>query len=131
LLRSWGLPGALAGLALACNTRDRLTFPNPGGGGVGPSSVIDRPGVDTTVSAGPDFLVTGYTADPNGLDTVYFETVGGVTSFQPFIGGGDSLRFGLPLTTLGQSGQTILVRVFGTDRQGIRGDTAIRQVTVQ
>lgn len=122
------------GVALAasgCNARDRLTFPDPDPLGVGPRTIIDRPLTDTSVPAGPGFFVTGFTRDGDGVDTVYFETEGGVSQFPPFTGGGDSVRFALPLTTLGQSGQTIVVRVFGTDRLGQRGDTATRQVAVQ
>jgi len=127
---------ARVGTALAvvgCNTRDRLTFPNPGPPGSGPLTVIDRPLQDTTVSAGPDFLVTGYSRDPQGLalDTVYLQTDGGVTTFQPIVGSGDSVRFGMPLTTLRQSGVVITVRVFATNSAGVRGDTALRRVTVQ
>lgn len=118
-------------LVLGCAPRDRLTFPTSGPPGSGPETIIDRPAVDTTVTAGPGFTVTGYTRDADGLDTTYFETQGGISSFPPFIGGGDSIRFGLPLTTLGQSGQVISVRVFATDLTGVRGDTAIRHVTVQ
>jgi hypothetical protein len=118
-------------LVLGCNTRDRLTFPNPGPAGSGPQTIIDRPLADTTVTAGPGFIVTGFTRDPDGVDTVYFETEGGVTTFPPFVHGDDSVRFALPLTTSGQSGQTITLRVFGTDRLGNRGDTATRQITVQ
>jgi hypothetical protein len=125
------LLAGVTGLLSGCDTRDRLTFPNPRPPGEGPETVIDRPAADTTVAAGPAYTVTGFTRDPDRLDTVYFETQGGITSFQPFLGGGDSIRFGLPLTTSGQSGQTITVRVFGTDRLGNRGDTALRRITVQ
>ena len=118
-------------LVLGCNTRDRLTFPNPGSAGSGPQTIIARPSADPSVTAGPDFVVTGFTRDPDRIDTVYFETDGGVTMFQPFVGGDDSVRFALPLTTSGQSGRTITVRVFGTDRLGNRGDSAIRQIAVQ
>jgi hypothetical protein len=65
------------------------------------------------------------------VDTVYFETEGGVSNFQPFVGTLDSVRFGLPITTSGLSGAVITVRVFGTDERGNRGDTAIRVLTVQ
>lgn len=138
------LPGArlraltvLAGSVLAvagsgCNTRDRLPF--PGGNGpdeVGPSTVIDEPAQDTTVAAGPGVFVNGRTLDDDGIDTVYFETEGGITTFPPFVGGGTSVRFGLPITTNQQAGEVITVRVFGTDRLGNRGDTATRQITVQ
>jgi hypothetical protein len=94
-------------------------------------TTIDFPGQDTTVTAGPAAFVNGTSTDPDGIDTLYFETVGGLTSFQPAIRAGTSFRFGLPLTTTGLSGQTITVRVFGTDLLGNRGDTATRQVTVQ
>jgi hypothetical protein len=117
--------------ATGCNTRDRLTFPNPGPSGSGPMTTIDQPARDTTVDAGPGFFVTGFARDADGVDTLYFETQGGVSSFPPFVDGGDSVRFGLPLTTQGQSGQTITVRVFGTDRLGNRGDTAVRKITVR
>lgn len=86
---------------------------------------------DTSVAEGPGFFVTGFTRDGDGLDTVYFETEGGVSQFPPYTAGGDSIRFALPLTTTGQGGITILVRVFGTDRLGQRGDTATRLVAVQ
>ena len=123
----------LAGLGGACSTRDRLTFPGTGPGpvGDGPVTVIDDPGQDTTVSPGPAAFVSGTSTDPDGIDTLYFETVGGLTSFQPAIHAGTAFRFGLPLTTTVLSGQTITVRVFGTDALGNRGDTAMRQVTVQ
>lgn len=114
-----------------CNIRDRLTIPDPNQPGSGPETIIDRPANDTTVTAGPTFLVTGFSRDADQIDTLYFETEGGISNFSPFIDGGDSVRFGLPLTTLGQSGQVITVRVFGTDDLGNRGDTAIRRITVQ
>jgi hypothetical protein len=76
-------------------------------------------------------FVNGRTLDQDGIDTVYVETEGGVTAFAPFVRVGTVFRFGLPITTAGQSGATITVRVFGTDRLGHRGDTAIRQITVQ
>jgi len=65
------------------------------------------------------------------VDTVYFETEGGVSGFPPFIASSDTVRFGLPITTGGLSGSTITVRVFGVDVLGIRGDTAIRHLTIQ
>ena len=117
---------------VGCNTRDRLTVPDPDQPGSGPETIIDRPAEDdTTVTAGPQFQVTGFTRDADRVDTIYFETEGGISSFSPFVSGDDSVRFGLPLTTLGQSGQTITVRIFGTDLLGNRGDTAIRRITVQ
>jgi hypothetical protein len=122
--------GALTGALGSCAKRDRLTFPTSPNG-IGPVSSIDRPAGDTTISAGPDFIVTGRTIDLDGVDTVYFEATGGVTTFAPFIAASDSVRFGLPFTTAGLSGHTILIRVFGVDRFGNRGDTASRQLVIQ
>ena len=67
----------------------------------------------------------------DGIDTLYFETEGGASGFPPFTGGEDSVRFGLPLTTSGLAGDTITLRVFGTDRLGNRGDTATRRIAVE
>lgn len=119
--------------AAGCSTRDRLTFPDDPGGpaGEGPTVIIDVPSADTTVPAGPNFFVTGLVQDRTGLDTVYYQTEGGLSSFPPSLGGGTSVRFGLPLTTNGLAGSIITVRVFATDRDGNRGDTAVRLVTVQ
>jgi len=123
---------ALAAAGVGCNTRDRLVFPSNGGTDqIGPSTIIDEPSKDTTVLAGPGVFVNGRTLDEDGIDTVYIETEGGVTAFPPFVRAGTAFRFGLPITTNGQAGQTITVRVFGTDLLGNRGDTAIRQITVQ
>jgi hypothetical protein len=122
----------LAGAALGCNTRDRLTFPDPGPTGGGPHTVIDRPLGDVKVSGDSAiFFVTGYSVDRDGLDSLYFETEGGLTSFQPEVVTVDSLRFGLPLTTGGLAGDTIILRFFATDQLGNRGDTAIRRIVVQ
>lgn len=124
---------ALLGTLAACSTRDRPTFPTGGTGGdsTGPVTIIDVPASDTTVSAGPAFIVTGRTTDADGLDTVYLQTEGGVTAFAPEVRPQSPYRFGLPITTNGLSGATITVRVFGTDRLGNRGDTATRVLTVQ
>ena len=133
------IPTGRAGLVLltavlaGCATRGRPDFTGPGlpPPGVGPQTIITVPGQDTTVTAGPGYFVVGSAGDPDGIDTLYFETQGGVSTFPPLIGGGDTVHFGLPLTTNGQSGQVITVRVFGTDRLGNRGDTAERRITVQ
>jgi hypothetical protein len=59
------------------------------------------------------------------------EVQGGVTTFPPFPGDDSLFIFDLPVTTNGQSGQTITVRMFATDERGNRGDTAVRRITVQ
>lgn len=117
---------------LACNTRDRPTFPTGNGpDAVGPSTTIDEPTGDTTVAAGPAVFVNGRTLDDDGIDTLYVLTEGGVTAFAPFVRPRSPFRFGLPITTNNLSGHVITVRIFGTDRLGNRGDTATRQITVQ
>jgi hypothetical protein len=117
---------------MGCNTRDRPIFPTGGGTDrIGPSTTIDEPSTDTTVAAGPGVFVNGRTLDEDGIDTIYVQTEGGITAFPPFVNVGTVFRFGLPITTNGLAGQTITVRIFGTDRLGNRGDTATRQITVQ
>lgn len=131
---AWALivPGLMA-VASGCEERDRLTFPTPGDG-IGPVTTIDRPnGSDTTVPAGPDFLVNGRTIDPDGVDTVYFLVTGGNQNFNPFRPNppADTVRFGIPLTTSGHAGDTILIRIHGVDAQGNQGAASSRQIVVQ
>lgn len=122
---------AAVAVATGCSTRDRLLFPDdPDPNGDGPRSTIDVPAGDTTVAAGPNFFVTGLVQDPSGIDTIYFDTEGGLSSFPPEIDPGTSFRFGLPLTTNNLAGSTITVRIYATDRAGNRGDTAVRVVTI-
>jgi hypothetical protein len=123
----------LMALAIACQERDRLTFPTPPDG-VGPVTTIDQPmGTDTTVSAGPAFFVNGRTIDLDGIDTVYFLVTGGNNNFLPLrpTGQTDTVRFGLPITTFGLSGSTILVEVYGVDSQGNQGIPSSRRIVVQ
>jgi hypothetical protein len=138
--RSGGLAGkslraflGLAAVLTGCEERDRLTFPSPGDG-VGPITMIDQPsGSDTTVPAGADFFVNGRTIDPDGVDTVYFLVIGGNQHFNPFRPSppSDTVRFGLPITTFGLSGDTILVQIHGVDSEGNRGASSSRQIAVE
>jgi hypothetical protein len=129
----WAVTG-LGLLSLAgCSERDRLTFPNVGDG-VGPVTTIDRPnGSDTTVTAGPDLVVTGRTIDLDGVDTVYFLVTGGNQNVSPFRSNppADTVRFGIPLSTAGRAGDTILIQIYGVDTQGNAGDVSARQIVVQ
>jgi hypothetical protein len=124
---------ALAG----CGERDRIgTAPDDGGGGgegEGPVTTIRLPGVeDTTVAAGPGLFVAGLVEDDDGIDSVYFETTGGVTTFEPFDDNGSrEMSFALPITTAGQEGQQITVEVYGVDQLGNRGAPATRRIRVQ
>jgi hypothetical protein len=123
----------LAALAVAaCANRDRLTFPAETDGR-GPITFIDTPEVaDITVPAGPGTPLSGKTIDPDGVDTVYIVLLGGNESFPAFsVGGRDTARFGVTINTAGLAGDTMFVLVFGTDKLGNRGDTAVRTIAVR
>ena len=121
-----------AGLVTGCNERGRITFPTSIDG-LGPSITFTQPILpDTTVPAGPNAFVSGRVEDPDGIDSVYFDVSGGLTTFPPLKAQGDPVvSFSLPLTTTGLSGATMVVQVYATDRIGIRGDTVSRRVIVQ
>jgi hypothetical protein len=132
--RLWVLiiPGILAS-ATACQERERLTFPNQSDG-IGPITLIDHPeAIDTTVDPAPQFLVSGRTIDTNGVDTVYFLVGNGNQGFPPFIPSPptDTVRFGLPISTAGHSGDTIQVEIHGVDSEGNRGPDATRRIFVR
>ena len=137
--RGWRRPFLLATTTLAtlgCAERDRLTFPSgpDPGDGVGPITVIDRPNSsDTTVPSGPFFFVNGQTIDPQGVDTVYFLVIGGSDNIPPFLPNppADTVRFGVPITTSGSSGDTILVEIYGVDSEGNQGIPTARRIFVQ
>jgi hypothetical protein len=120
-------------LSIGCNERDRLTFPSPSDG-VGPVTTIDQPnGADTTVFPGSDFFVNGTTVDPDGVDTVYFFVIGGNQNFAPLSPSPTqtSVRFGIPLTTFGHSGETFQIQVYGVDVLGNQGGTSSRQIHIR
>ena len=128
---------ALAGGGVAaCDDRERVTAlgPGPGGGGddQGPVVTITVPAGDTTVDAGPAVFVVGRVSDPDGVDSLYVESEGGVTNFPPFNHDGSIvMTFGLPFTTNGLSGTSFTVRIFAVDQGGEQGDTAQRTITVR
>lgn len=125
---------AVAGLGLAilaCSARDRLTFPTSNDG-LGPAVTITDPGQDTTVSAGPAAFISGRVVDTDGIDTVYFDVQGGLSSFPSLVANGvDTVRFSLPVSTNGLSGTTITIAISAVNLAAIHGDTVSRQVTVQ
>lgn len=138
-IRAYGVRGrglaAWSGLLLAigCDERERLTFPPPSDG-VGPVTTIDQPnGADTTVFPGSDLFINGRTVDPDGVDSVYFFVLGGNQNFHPFHPNpaSTSVSFGLPLTTIGHSGETFTVQVYGVDALGNQGDTSTRQIHIR
>jgi len=118
-----------------CAERDRLTFPDdPGSGdGAGPVTAIDQPAAfDTVLVEGDRFVLTGHSVDPDGIDSVYFDVDGLDVAFNPIGGdGADTVRFGLPVSTIGHNGATVLVRVHGVDMLGNVGQTVSRQLHIQ
>lgn len=126
------IPAVLASVT-GCQERERLTFPNESDG-IGPVTLIDQPGaIDTSVNAGPQFFVNGRTIDTNGVDTVYFLVGNGNQGFPPFIPSPptDTVRFGLPISTSGHSGDTIQVEIHGVDSEGNQGGPATRRIFVR
>lgn len=125
---------AVSGLGLitmACSNRDRLTFPNSNDG-LGPEVTITDPGQDTTVSAGPAAFIAGRVVDTDGIDTVYFDVQGGLSSFPPLVANGvDTVTFSLPVSTNGLGGTTITIAISAVNLAAIHGDTVARHVTVQ
>lgn len=128
------IPWVVAAVLAGCGERDRLTFPveNPGDGS-GPSTNITRPAVtDTVVIEGDRLDLTGYSVDPDGIDSVFFEVSGANQSFSPIEGNGaDSVAFALELSTLGNSGGTILVRAYANDGVGDLGPAAVRSIKIE
>lgn len=135
--RAAWLAVALTVALAACEDRERIgTGPDgggSGGAGEGPVTTIRSPGVeDTTVTAGPGVFVAGQVTDVTGLDSVYFQVSGGVTTFPPVNEDGSrTLSFALPITTNGQQGQLIIVEIYGVDLAGNRGERATRRITVE
>jgi hypothetical protein len=130
--RVWWLTIALIA---GCAERDRLTFPVDigSGDGIGPVTAIDAPGTfDTVIVEGDRFILTGHSVDADGVDTVYFDVEGLDIGFAPVKGEGeDTVSFGLPLTTIGHSGATVLVHVHGVDVLGNVGQTVSRKLHIE
>jgi hypothetical protein len=125
-------PAALV-VTMGCEQRDRFTFPTQNDG-IGPVTLIDQPAQgDTVVDAGPLFFLNGRSLDTNGVDTVYFLVAGGNQGFPPLIPSppSDTVRFGLPVSTAGRSGEKIEVQVYGVDADQNRGAAAVRQITIR
>jgi hypothetical protein len=133
--RRTGTAGILLALLVgACGTRDRPTFPTQEtGNGFGPTTTITEPDrADTTVTEGDVFFVVGHTTDEDGVATVVIELGGLDQAFAPIDGGGrDTVRFAIPISTIGHLGDTAVVRVHGVDRLGDEGPPAIRQILVR
>ena len=132
-MRTQAVWPALLLVLTGCEERDRLTFPsNEPVNGQGPVTVIDNPSEDTTLTEGDPFVLSGRSLDATGVDTVYFDIEGGSASYSPLSGGGqDTVRFGLVISTIGNSGQTITVTAQAVDLAANQGGVAIRRLTIE
>lgn len=133
MARRW-MVWVAAGALMGCGERDRLTFPveNPGDGS-GPFTNVTHPSdPDTAVTEGDLLVVTGYSVDPDGVDTVYFEVGGANQGFAPIAAEGvDSMPFALQISTIGLFGGTITLRAYAVDNLGDRGSVALRSIHIE
>ena len=131
----WAMAALGLGLSLAaCGERERLTFPTGSpSDGAGPISEILSPAVDDTIiREGDPLVVSGRTSDLDGIDTVYFDIEGLPQGTSPLRAGGmDTVFFGVPVSTVGHSGATVVVRVYAVDLLGQQGEPVSRQLRIQ
>jgi hypothetical protein len=125
----WGI---LVALLLGCDERERLTFETDPEDRLGPTSRIDPPGRDTTLTGGDPFVVGIRAVDTSGVDSVFIGVDGADLSYLPIEGdGADTVAFSINLPTFGLSGRTIMLEVFGVDVIGNIGPTVLRRLTIQ
>ncbi len=122
----------LVALLLGCDERERLTFEPDPEDRVGPSSRIDPPSQDTTLTEGDFFVIGARTVDTSGIDTVFIDVEGANLNYLPIdANGADTLSFSLNLPTIGLSGRTITLGVHGVDVIGNVGPTVSRRLTIE
>jgi hypothetical protein len=125
----WGI---LVVLLLGCGERDRLTFETDPEDRVGPTSRIDPPSRDTTLTEGDPFVIGARTVDTSGVDSVFIEVEGASLSYLPIAANGaDTLTFAINLPTFGLGGRTVTFGVFGVDVIGNVGPTVLRRLTIE
>lgn len=119
-------------LLIGCGERERLTFETDPEDRVGPSTRIDPPSIDTTLTEGDTFVMGARTVDSSGVDSVYIEVEGASLSYLPLEANGvDTFNFAITLPTIGLTGRTITLGVFGVDVIGNIGPTVSRRFTIQ
>ena len=124
--------GVLMVLLVGCDERERLTFETEPEDRVGPSTHIDPPSKDTTLTEGDTFVIGASTVDSSGVDSVYIEVEGANLSYLPIDANGvDTLNFAISLPTIGLSGRTITLGIFGIDVVGNIGPTVSRRLTIE
>ncbi len=124
--------GVLIAFLLGCGERERLVFESDPDDRLGPTSRIDPPSRDTTLTDGDLFVIGARIVDPSGIDSAFIDIEGGDLSYAPLdADGADTLSFSLNLPTLGRGGQTIVVGVFGVDVLGNVGPIVVRRLTIE
>lgn len=125
--------GVLLALLLGCEERERLVFgPDPSDDRQGPTSFIDPPATDTTLTEGDPFVIGARSVDPSGVDSVFIQVEGANLSYLPLDADGeDTLSFAISLPTQGFGGRTIGIGVFGKDVLGNVGPTVTRRLTIE
>jgi hypothetical protein len=123
--------GLLLVLLLACDERQRLTFDSNTDDRIGPTSHIDPPAQDTTLTEGDLFVIGARTVDSSGVDSVFIQIEGANLNYLPLDArGADTLTFALNFPTIGLSGRTVTVGVYGVDVNGNVGPTVSRRLTI-
>jgi hypothetical protein len=121
------LPLALV-LVMACPERDRLTGPTSGIG-VGPEITITDPSQDITMQAGAAIFIRGVAFDEEGVDSIFFDDLSGLTS-QP-AGGVPRATFSIPLNLVGSPGDTVTIIIYAANLAHVRGDPVTRRIQLR
>ena len=81
---------------------------------------------------GANVLVAGLAIDPDGVDFILFDIIGGNVAFPPLETDADTVVFSLLVPTSGLTADdTVTVAIVGIDVLGERGDTAFRRLAFQ
>ena len=125
----WGI---VIALLVGCEERQRLTFESDPEDRLGPSTQIDPPSRDTTLTEGDPFVVGARSVDTSGVDSIFIDVDGAGLSYPPIEAhGADTVSFAINLPTLGLSGRTVRVTMYGVDVIGNIGLTVTRQLTIE
>jgi hypothetical protein len=126
---------AIAAVVLAaCGERERLTFPTGSpSDGVGPVTEVLSPAADDSIiREGDPFVLSGRASDVDGVDSVYFDIEGLPQGSPPLrAGGADTVYFGVPISTSGNSGAVVAVRIYAVDLLGQQGRPVSRQLRIE
>ncbi len=132
IMMMWVLPILTCALSAGCATRERPTFPATGGDGVGPEVVITDPVADTSFNVGSVVLIGGTVFDEEGVDTVFFTTLGLTSQIPAYAANGvPRVRFSFPVELAGESGDVVIISIYGANLEHVRGDLATRRIRLR